>query len=428
MHEFPDGPRREAGKNRQRQRKNDAPGDEVEPEERQLPHDRPRVSDQGPRDHECAGRARIRACGEQRTGNGVYGERSTRHDRAGERREQDTGNTGLRPHPPRDGLARQQQGHERPDQTTGQDLRQHRAEQREVVGEDCEEARRPIAEEDDKSRRDGERRDDGGRPVEGAAAPARLAHAARARSADASRASRVMRAKSPAAMASFGATHEPPTASTFGQPRYAAMFFTSIPPVGQNFRSGTGAAMDFSQATPPDASAGKNLRTLKSRAASAIASLTVAQPGSAGTDASTSAAASSSGVPGLTRYFAPAAMATAISERRVTVPTPTMQSGTCSAIALTAPSAALVRSVTSMTGSPPATRARASGTASAARSIVRTGITGVFETSGVGSRGKSFSVIVRESGRSSNHRQTNCPRLRKQSRLPFTGSPPSRGR
>jgi hypothetical protein len=40
-----------------------------------------------------------------------------------------------------------------------------------------------------------------------------------ARSADASRASCVMRAKSPDAIASFGATHEPPTASTLGQPR-----------------------------------------------------------------------------------------------------------------------------------------------------------------------------------------------------------------
>ena len=77
--------------------------------------------------------------------------------------------------------------------------------------------------------------------------------------------------------------------------------------------SGSGAATDFSHAMPPEASAGKNFSTLKPRAASAIASETVAQPGSTGTAASASAAASSGGVPGLTRYFAPAAMAAAMS-------------------------------------------------------------------------------------------------------------------
>src|SRR5262245_16392482 len=98
-----------------------------------------------------------------------------------------------------------------------------------------------------------------------------------------------MRAKSRAAIASFGATHEPPTARTLGQPRYAAMFFPSMPPVGQNLISGSGAATDLSHAVPPEASAGKNFSTLKPRADSAIASETVAQPGSTGTDASASA-------------------------------------------------------------------------------------------------------------------------------------------
>src|SRR5438270_7870286 len=98
------------------------------------------------------------------------------------------------------------------------------------------------------------------------------------------------------------------------------MFFESIPPVGQNFRSGSGAATDLSQAIPPDASAGKNFSTLNLRAESAIASETVAQPGRTGTEASASAAARSEGVPGLTRYFAPAAIAIAISGTRVTVP------------------------------------------------------------------------------------------------------------
>src|SRR5258708_21793827 len=165
------------------------------------------------------------------------------------------------------------------------------------------------------------------------------------------------------------------------------MFFESMPPVGQNLSSGSGAAMDLSHATPPEASAGKNLSTLNPRAPSAIASDTVAQPGSTGMLTSANAAANSGGVPGLTRYFAPAAIAAPMSAARSTVPTPTTQSGTSAAIARMASSAALVRSVTSITGNPPTTSARASGTASAPRSMVSTGMTGDFATSGVGSAG-----------------------------------------
>src|ERR1044072_2002571 len=145
------------------------------------------------------------------------------------------------------------------------------------------------------------------------------------------------------------------------------MFFPSMPPVGQNLMSGSGAATDLSQAIPPEASAGQNFSNLTRRATSAIASETVAQPGSTGTEASASAEASSPGVPGLTRYFAPAEIAAAMPGTRVTVPTPTTQSGTSAAIALTASSAALVRSVTSITRQPPATSAPTSATASAAR-------------------------------------------------------------
>src|SRR3979490_3089362 len=135
------------------------------------------------------------------------------------------------------------------------------------------------------------------------------------------------------------------------------MFFASIPPVGQNLSSGSGAAMDLSHATPPEASAGKNLSTLKPRAPSAIASDTVAQPGNTGMLTSASAAASSGGGPGLTRYFAPAPIAAAMSAARSTVPTPTTQSGTSAAMARMASSAAFVRSVPPITGNPPATSA-----------------------------------------------------------------------
>src|SRR5215831_11009236 len=146
-----------------------------------------------------------------------------------------------------------------------------------------------------------------------------------------------MRAQSPDTIASFGATQEPPTASTFGQPRYVARFFASMPPVGQNFASGSGAATDLSHAVPPDASAGKNFSTLKPRPMSVIASVTVAQPGSTGTEAS--------------------AIAAATSACFTTVPTPTTQAGTSAEIAFTASIAALVRSVTSITCSLPATSA-----------------------------------------------------------------------
>src|ERR1700747_3361769 len=110
----------------------------------------------------------------------------------------------------------------------------------------------------------------------------------------------------------------------------------SMPPVGQNLIPGSGGGPALTQATPPDCSAGKNLSTVKPRSMSAIASLTVAQPGSTGTGASARAAASAGGVPGLTRYLAPALKAAGMSALRVTVPTPTMQSGTSAAIACTA--------------------------------------------------------------------------------------------
>src|SRR5580704_14377483 len=110
----------------------------------------------------------------------------------------------------------------------------------------------------------------------------------------------------------------------------------SMPPVGQNLSPGSGAATALSQGMPPEASAGKNLSTVNPRSINAIASLTVAQPGTTGTGASPSAAASAGGVPGLTRYFAPALKAAGMSALRVTVPTPTTQSGTSAAMACTA--------------------------------------------------------------------------------------------
>src|SRR6266540_5329520 len=126
------------------------------------------------------------------------------------------------------------------------------------------------------------------------------------------------------------------------------------PPVGQNLMCGNGSATALSQATPPDGSAGKNFNTLNPRSASAIASETPAQPGSAGTGAAASASAKAAVLPGLTRKRVPASTALPISVGLVTVPTPTMACGTSEAIAFTAASAAAVRNVTSITARPPA--------------------------------------------------------------------------
>src|SRR5262249_6074406 len=125
----------------------------------------------------------------------------------------------------------------------------------------------------------------------------------------------------------------------------------------------------------------------------AIASLTVAQPGSAGTGADASASASASDVPGLTRKLAPAATAACTSSAVNTVPTPTTASATSLMIAFMDSSAACVRSVTSITLSPPATSARASGTASATCSIVSTGMTGAWAAIDMTSGGGMLSPL-----------------------------------
>ena len=65
-----------------------------------------------------------------------------------------------------------------------------------------------------------------------------------------------------------------------------------------------------------------------------------------------------------------------------TVPAPTIAPSTSPAIAAIASSAAPVRSVISITFSPPATSARASGTAAARSSMTTTGMTGAAATIG----------------------------------------------
>ena len=61
-----------------------------------------------------------------------------------------------------------------------------------------------------------------------------------ARSAAAALASAVMWAQSPASIASFGVSHEPPTQATFLQARKAGAVSIVMPPVGQNVMSDSG--------------------------------------------------------------------------------------------------------------------------------------------------------------------------------------------
>ena len=77
-------------------------------------------------------------------------------------------------------------------------------------------------------------------------------------------------------------------------------------------------------------------------------------PGSSGNGASAAAAASSAVKPGLTPNCAPALLASTKSRGRVSVPTPTIASGTALRIASIAGRHAGVRNVTSSTRSPPA--------------------------------------------------------------------------
>jgi hypothetical protein len=99
-------------------------------------------------------------------------------------------------------------------------------------------------------------------------------------------------------------------------------------------------------------------------------------PGSSCTSPPETASSSWPVAPGETANFAPAATDLSNCASVSTVPTPTTASGTSSAMARIACSPAPVRNVTSITGSPPFTKARASGTACFTSSTTITGMTG----------------------------------------------------
>jgi hypothetical protein len=92
-------------------------------------------------------------------------------------------------------------------------------------------------------------------------------------------ASRRTLTQSPAATASFGAIHDPPTIGTFGKARYSRAERSSMPPVGQNATPEKTGARARNNARPPTASAGNSLRKLIPRSLAAITSEGVATPG-----------------------------------------------------------------------------------------------------------------------------------------------------
>ena len=185
----------------------------------------------------------------------------------------------------------------------------------------------------------------------------------------------VMPAQLPDLISAAGQSQEPPTATTFGSASQVAALASPMPPVGHTLILGNGPASARSALIPPACSAGKNLTISKPAASACISSDAVAIPGANGRPLAAAAFRSSGVAPGLMPNLAPSATARARSSAFKIVPMPTMASGTSAIMALAASTATGVRSVTSSTRTPPATSARASGTASSTRSMVSTGMT-----------------------------------------------------
>ena len=134
--------------------------------------------------------------------------------------------------------------------------------------------------------------------------------------------------------------------------------------------------MTFAVDPPPAGTAGKNLPCPNPRSMKTMTSDAVAAPGKGAAPLSSMASSTAGVEPGLTRNSALAWTDAATSAGVSIVPAPTTASGTSATMHVIDARAHLVRSVTSRTVRPPATRARASGTATASSSMTMTGITG----------------------------------------------------
>src|ERR1700674_2659 len=211
----------------------------------------------------------------------------------------------------------------------------------------------------------------------------------------ASRARAVILLQSPAATASFGVSHEPPTQPTFGSARKSAADAAVTPPVGQNITSGNGPAKAFSMPMPPACCAGNSLSAVNPAARATRTSEGVMTPGSRGKRQARAASINAGVSPGLTPNRAPAAIDLSKSAGSEIVPTPTMASFTSLAMARIASSATRGRRVISSTRTPPATNALAKGTAFARSSMTITGMTGPTRIS---SRGVMIFEVLRVHG------------------------------
>jgi hypothetical protein len=172
-----------------------------------------------------------------------------------------------------------------------------------------------------------------------------------------------------------GTSQLPPTQATDGSASQSGAVSSVMPPVGQKRTPPNTALNDFSAGSPPDAVAGKNFIRVMPKSSARMMSPALATPGSSGTPDPAAASPTAAVRPGLTTNCDPASSAESNWRGLSTVPAPTIAPST-PLIARMASSAAGVRSVTSRTLRPPATSARATGTASSTRSMTSTGMTG----------------------------------------------------
>ena len=191
-----------------------------------------------------------------------------------------------------------------------------------------------------------------------------------------SRRTRRNRLPRPDLMSAAGASHEPPTATTLGSASQSAKLSSPMPPVGQKRTCGNGPASALSAAMPPAWPAGKNFITSKPRASAAMTSEAVCTPGMNGSSPAAAASSSSGVAPGLSAKRALEARAVSRSCGVSTVPRPThglrhiLGDGRGRGRRGRRAQGDLERRT------PPATSARASGTASSTRSMVITGMMG----------------------------------------------------
>src|SRR5262249_16145500 len=185
-------------------------------------------------------------------------------------------------------------------------------------------------------------------------------------------------AKSPASNSSGLTIQLPPHATTCGKARYWPMFLVSIPPVGMNRMSLYGAQIACKNFTPPIGSAGKNFNTSTHFDKAISISVGVQTPGKIVTPFDKQYSTTARFVPGETINSAPALIAVSACSVVSAVPAPRKISGERERICAMASAAAAVRKVISAQGSPPSSKASASGKACSSFGMLTTGTIPIF--------------------------------------------------